>query len=134
MKDKSELIFDAARVVGCYCFCHVSIEGNRIAGIPNWHVMCAPGVVRKSTMPVLWADVVAQAETGQQWPMMMHWLKGRWACTSLNMWFDDWGTGFDNTITCPVPDWWLLHGEGIAFPGRNLAKAASVLNFQFKRQ
>lgn len=134
MKDKRELILEAARVLGCYCFCQVSIEGNQITGIPNWHVMCAPGVVRKSMMPVLWADVVTQAEAIQQWPMMMHLRKGDWACTSLNPWFDEWGTGFDNTMTQPVPDWWLLHGEDVAFPRRSLAKAASVLNFQVKRQ
>ena len=129
-----ELLKEAGRVLACHCFCQVSLEGNRLDGITNWHIMCAPGTVRKSAMPALWAGVLERADPPKLWPMMMHVRCGDWACTSLNPWFDDWGTEFENTITQPVRDWWLCHGEDIAFPGRYFAKATTLLGLQFKRQ
>ncbi|MDD2920229.1 hypothetical protein [Rhodoferax sp.] len=134
MKNDPERLAEAARVLACHCFSQVSIEGNRMAGIANWHIVCEPRIVRKSMLPVLWADLLEKAEAAQQWPMLMHIRCGDWACTSLNPWFDDWGTGFENTITQPIRDWWLFQGEEVAFPGRYFAKATTLLGLQFKRQ
>ncbi len=133
-KKDLEQMSEAARILACRCFCDVRIEGQRMAGIPSWYIICVPRTIRKSMLPVLWPDVVKQAEIEQQWPMLMHIRCGDWACTGLNMWFDDWGKGFDNTTTMTIADWWLFHGEEKAFPSRHLAKASALLGFQVKRQ
>jgi hypothetical protein len=119
MKNNDELMHEITRVLACHCSCQVTIEDDQIIGIPNWHILCVPRIVRKSLLPVLWDDLEKEAQSMQQRPMLMHLLKGDWACTSIHPLFDDWiDTGFNDTMTQTVGYWWQSHGEEIAFPDR----------------
>lgn len=118
MKKCHELMIEAASVLTYHCSCQVSATGDQLTGIPNWHIVCAPRIVRHSTLHELWADIEAQAVTKQQRPMLMHLRRSDWACTSMNPFFDDLGSGFDNTVTQSVIDWWLFKGAEIARPGQ----------------
>lgn len=60
-KKDLEQMSEAARILACRCFCDVRIEGQRMAGIPSWYIICVPRTIRKSMLPVLWPDVVKQA-------------------------------------------------------------------------
>lgn len=127
MKKTDELMREITRVLTRLCSCEVSIEDVQIIGIPNWCIFFVPGNVRESYRPVLWDDLVKEAQTKQQRPMLMHLLRGDWYCTSIHPLFDDWiDPGFNDAMTQAVEYWWQSHGEQIAFPDRHAAKEAAL--------
>lgn len=106
-----DLMTEAARVLAWQTASRVDLIGHQLRGVAGWCIDCHPRA-RVAMLPVLWDTVLARAEAERVSPMLMHLRRNEWVCTALSCFFtDDRGTGFDDTHTLRLRDWWLFHGD-----------------------